>query len=358
MAEVASGTPAQALIDGILAGKVPQPVRLLAAQGLLPIGREDLLRLQLLLTTDGDEELAAAAAKAIGEAEADDLVEWVQHGEASGLELDLLVRNRDEVEIWREVARHQAVSNETLRILAEHGPPVVQDIIITNQVRIMGCLEILEDLRANPSVTQVVLRRVKEFEEEFIEKVAAGKLEEERAFSASIDEALQALRSIGAHIPKSGELPLPRYDDPALEDHVQQNVSAFGKILLMDVKDKVLCAMKGSREERAILINSRNRLVVRAVLASPKLNENEIEKFAASRSVSEEVIRVISGNPRWLRRYTVALALVQNPKTPVQSSMRLLPRMSVRDLQRITKDRNINPVVRRQAKNMLEKLRR
>jgi hypothetical protein len=359
MADASTGAPTQALIDGILAGKVPRQVRLFAAQGLLPISREELFRLQLLLTADGDEELAESAAKAIADVEAADLVAWVVNNPVTTLELDLLARNRNEPEIWNIVARQEEVSNQTLRMLAAHGTPDVQDIIITNQVRILGCLEILEDLRVNPSVNQVVLRRVKEFEEEFIEKAASGEIDDVAGGLPSIAEALDALRAIGAHLPKSGAFPIPDSSDPGVEEGVaRMGGSAFGRILKMDVKGKVICAMRGSREERAILVNSRNRLVVRAVLASPKLNENEIEKYATSRSVSDEVIRVIAANPKWLRRYSIALALVQNPKTPVQSSMRLLPRLSVRDIQRVMKDRNVNPVVRRQAKNIYEKMHR
>ena len=67
--------------------------------------------------------------------------------------------------------------------------PAVQDVVITNQVRILNCLEALEDLRANPQVSQVVLRRVREFEEEFIEKAVAqaeGAVEEETREAISI----------------------------------------------------------------------------------------------------------------------------------------------------------------------------
>jgi len=76
--------------------------------------------------------------------------------------------------MWAAVAVHGRTSDETLRVLARHGSPLIQDIIMTNQVRLLAHLEILDELRANPRVTQVVLRRVHEFEEEFIEKAISG----------------------------------------------------------------------------------------------------------------------------------------------------------------------------------------
>ncbi len=55
------------LLNGILEGQVPRQVRLFAAQGLLPISQEDLLRLQFMLSTDPDDELAEIAKASIAE---------------------------------------------------------------------------------------------------------------------------------------------------------------------------------------------------------------------------------------------------------------------------------------------------
>lgn len=350
------------IIDGIRKGMVPKQVRLFAAQGLLPVSREDLLRLQLLLTSDADEELSSTATDSVSQIEEQVVIDWLKQGHGDSLELDLLVRVREEELIWAAVAAHSRSSDETLRVLAHHGSPLVQDIIITNQVRVMSCLELLEDLRTNPQASQVVLRRVREFEVEFIEKaaaMAAADKEEPVEEGPSIAEALDELKALGAHIPGEDKLPFRKDEDPALRDAIEKadTVGAFGKILKMDVKEKILCALKGNREDRAILINSRNRLVLRAVLASPKINENEIEKYASSRSVADEVIRIISSNHRWLRQYPIASALVFNPKTPVQTGLRLLTQMNRRDLGRVSRDRNVNQIMRRRAKEMLARLK-
>jgi hypothetical protein len=351
------------LIEGILAGSVPRQVRLFAAQGLLPVSREDLFRLQLVLSADPDPDLAETAASSLREVPVQALIDWIRNQPVDPLELDLLVRVRTDNAIWVTVAQHKGIGDETFRMLASHGAPIVQDVIITNQVRILDCLEVLEDLKSNPQVSQVVLRRVREFEEEFIEKAAAEaaleaeiKVEKSRI---SISAALDSLRKIGAHIPREEELPFPQNDDLAIAENIEKgNQSALSRLINMGVKERILCAMRGSREERTILINSRNRLVMRAVLASPKLNDGEIERFAASKSVSDEVIRLIAGSTKWLRHYPILLAVVQNPKAPIQQSLRLLPRLSVKDIKRLSMDRNINPVIRRQAKNRIEKMQR
>jgi len=359
-----AGSSVAQIIEGIRKGMVPRQVRVFAAQGLLPVSREDLLRIQLLLTSDPDEEVVRTATESIKEVDEPVLVEWLKQGHGDSLALDLLVRARSEEAIWAAAAAHAKTPDETLRVLAHHGPPLVQDVIITNQVRVMACLELLEDLRTNPQVSQVVLRRVREFEVEFIEKAAAMSEAEAEAEAASagqsIANALAELKAIGAHIPGEDRLPYRKDDDDlALREAIEkvEGGSSFGRILKMDIKQKIICALKGTREDRSVLINSRNRLVIRAVLASPKLNENEIERYASSRSVADEVIRVIASNNRWLRQYSIASALVFNPKTPIQTGLRLLTQLNRLDLARVIRDRNVNQMIRRRAKEMSERKR-
>ena len=346
-----------------MAGQVPRQVRLFAAQGLLPVSREELLRLQLVLSADPDPELAQHAAESLVEVPTQIITDWLEQDRSvAPIELDLLTRAREDEEIWIGVARHSMVSDQTLCVLAAHGSATVQDVIVTNQVRLLECLEILDGLKMNPRVTQVVLRRVREFEEEFIAKVAALAEEEalyQEAQGTSIEHALASLRAIGANIPKEKYLPYVKFSDPVVEEEVlKKGVSTHGRLLKMSVQEKVLCAIRGTREERGILVNSRSRIVMRAVLMSPKLTDTEIEKFAASKSVSEEIIRAIAEHPKWVRLYPVVLALVQNPKAPVRQSIQFLSRLSSKDLNRVARDRNVNPVVRRQARARIESTRR
>ncbi len=353
---------AEQILDGIRKGQVARQVRLFAAQGLLPVAREDLLRMQILLTADPDEEVARLASETLAGEDEEVLLDLVRTGELSALELDLLARIRRDQKLWMAIAARPESSDETLRILARYGDPLVQDVIMTNQVRILACLDLLEDLRSNPAVTQVILRRVKEFEEEFIEKAVAAETRGEPLETPepgpSIEDALEALRAIGARLPAEEELVPPGDVDEELARQAEEaGKSIYAQLLILTTHEKIMRALKGSREERAILINSRNRLVARAVLGSPKLSEIEIERFASSRSVSDEVIRTIAANPRWLRRYPVVLALAGNPKTPVRVALNLLPRLNHRDLKRISKDRNVAGPVRTMAGRLLARRR-
>ena len=121
----------------------------------------------------------------------------------------------------------------------------------------------------------------------------------------------------------------------------------------MAVPARLKVAMKGTREQRAVLIRDPNKMVAAAVLSSPKLSDTEIETFARMTNVSEEVLRVIGTSRGWIRKQAVAAALVKNPKTPPAISMPLLPRMGARELKMLTTDRNVPEVLRLTARKLM-----
>ena len=122
--------------------------------------------------------------------------------------------------------------------------------------------------------------------------------------------------------------------------------STLQRVASMTVAQRIGLAMKGSREERAILIRDPNKIVAVAVLSSPKMTETEIESVAKMASLSEEVLRIIANNRAWIKRYGVIVALARNPKTPVAISMNLLSRLSERDLRAISTDKNVPEALR------------
>ena len=104
MSEQAQSTTDQ-LLEGIRKGMVSRQVRLFTAQGLLPVSRDDLIRLQVVLTSDPDQELAEIATKSIKEVATETLVEWLMNKELEPLELDLVSRVRKEEPVWSATKR-------------------------------------------------------------------------------------------------------------------------------------------------------------------------------------------------------------------------------------------------------------
>jgi len=139
---------------------------------------------------------------------------------------------------------------------------------------------------------------------------------------------------------EGGEAPAESTDN----DTEQQN--RLQRLATMSVMEKMKVAMRGTREERSLLIRDPNRMVSAAVLSSPKLTENEIESFARMANVGEEVLRVIGSNRSWVKNYSVAANLVRNPKTPIAMSLTLLHRLHEKDVKTLSTDRNVPEPIR------------
>jgi hypothetical protein len=126
--------------------------------------------------------------------------------------------------------------------------------------------------------------------------------------------------------------------------------STLQKISAMSVAERMSLAMKGSREERAVLIRDPNKIVGVAVLSSPKLTETEVESIAKMTSISDELLRIIANTRAWVKNYGVTVALTRNPKTPVAVSMNMLARLNDRDLKMLSTDRNVPEILRLTAR--------
>jgi hypothetical protein len=126
--------------------------------------------------------------------------------------------------------------------------------------------------------------------------------------------------------------------------------STVQKIAALNVAQRMTLAMKGSREERAVLIRDPNKIVAVAVLSSPKLTETEVESIAKMANVSDEILRMIGFSRAWTKNYAVVHALVRNPKTPVALSMNFLARLSDKDLRNLSTNRNVPDVLRVNAR--------
>ncbi len=130
------------------------------------------------------------------------------------------------------------------------------------------------------------------------------------------------------------EKPLETREKTSIKRWLQQ-------IQAMSVTEKIDLAATGGREERAVLIKDSNRQVQEAVLESPRITEVEIIAIANSRSVSEGLLRKIVGNKQWLKNYQIRLALVNNPKTPLAISLKLVTTLRNGDLNQLAKSNEV-----------------
>lgn len=137
------------------------------------------------------------------------------------------------------------------------------------------------------------------------------------------------------------------------EAEENDRLSVAQKLGRLNPAERVKRALAGTQEERAILIRDSNKLVARTVLQSPKLTDSEIESFASSKTVTEEVLRLIAATRSFTKRYGVIRALVSNPRVPIDVSLPLVGRLNARDLKSLAINRNVPGVLRTAAAKCL-----
>ena len=116
-----------------------------------------------------------------------------------------------------------------------------------------------------------------------------------------------------------------------------------------NITQKILRALKGSKFERMNLIKSSHKLVRQAVLLNPRITEEEISIVTSYKDIEKDVIIKISQNNEWLKNYKVRYNLVTNPKTPPDAALRLLSTLFKKDIENISKNRNVPYVIRLEA---------
>jgi hypothetical protein len=350
MAEPRATNP---LVDQFRRGGIPKELRLLAAQGALPLKPTDLLELLHFLLSDAGEEVRSAAQTSLRGFSKDDLIPIGKDRTTPPQVLAWLLSGREERDLREAVLQNVSTPDEAIEAESPALPTELAELVVINQTRLLRRLSLLEAIESNPTLNNDQRRRLRELRETF------------RIGQQPVEAAPPpAPAPVAEPAPPESE-PEPIVDSPITEaealvrylaeDERQEadKVSTVQRIYRLNTAEKVVTALKGTREERAILVRDPNRIVSVAVLGSPRITEAEIESFAGMKSVSDEILRQIGKNRDWTRRYGVISNLVRNPRTPLAISLGMVPRLTPKDLKSIAVDRNVPEVIRKQAQRFV-----
>jgi hypothetical protein len=92
-----------------------------------------------------------------------------------------------------------------------------------------------------------------------------------------------------------------------------------------------------------------------AAISSPKIGDNEVVGFAQSRSVCDEVLRIVANNRQWTRNYAVKLALAANPRTAQPTAMKFVNFLHDSDLKALMKSKDVPSAISTHARRILTK---
>jgi len=93
--------------------------------------------------------------------------------------------------------------------------------------------------------------------------------------------------------------------------------------------------------------------VQRAVLQSPRLTDQEVEAFASMANLTDEILRLIASNRAFRKNYVVVRNLMNNPKTPLDVTLHMLPLLNPLDLKKLGMNKNVPDTLRTTANKLM-----
>lgn len=318
-----------ALIEQVRSGGNVE-LRRLAASGLLPLPPEELVPLQIELARSADSEIAALADGALAALDPRLLARLVDQTAAFEVLAFCADRLRHPV-VLEAILRRRDVPRRLLVEMARWLPADLQEILILRQDAIVEEPAILDALEDNPQIAIYTHRRILEYRQHLLPRAAAAQVIPEISDEAFV-AAIEAVKA-----------------EPAVGEFDDLTGLSEGQIRLLPVPARMRLTRGASKPLRNILIRDPVSQIALAVMTNNGIPDTEAEQIARNRAVCEEVLAEIATRREWIAKYPIIKALVQNPRTPVVYSMRLVSRLSVRDLRDMGRDRNVPDVVRSTA---------
>jgi hypothetical protein len=352
---------------------------MMAAKGMVPLPPRDMVVVMCGLTLDGNAQLAEAARAGLTKLP-DKILGPALDGDLPPAALGVLVQAlAGREELLEKLVLNRATPDEALADLILTCSERLAEIIAGNQERCLRSERLVRAIPQSQSLLRSSRDRVFDFlvrsgvihdnMPEFAEALSrlsptemqdmannvqlpsevAGLLDEGTAVAAPpVAAEVVGLAEAAAGAAGEGEA-----EGEKDEEEEPGRVPMAKLINGLNAAQKVALALKGNREARAILIRDSNRVVATAVIKSPRITEQEVVAAAKSRSVSDEIIRIIANSKEMSRSYGVKVALVNNPKTPLQTATKYLSLLRQNDLKAIAKSKSVPSALATQAKRML-----
>jgi hypothetical protein len=266
------------------------------------------------------------------------------------------------------VLTHPSITAETVAVVAAMASEAVAELVATNEQRLLAHPEIIEKLYMNKNARMSTADRILEL------AVRNGiELKGIPAYKEAAAAIGQELIAEPSPEPTPDDILFKETDaaasmlpiDPAAEDTHRIDEETGDEVVddkylplhvrlgRMTNSQKIRRAMLGSAAERLLLVRDSNRLVSQAAIKSPSIQENEVVRISASRTVSEDVLRLIAMDKEWTRSHQIKLNLVQNPRTPFAFSAKLVTHLREHELKSLARSKNVTGAIAQAARQQL-----
>ncbi len=385
------------VVRSLIEGSAPRPAVLAASRGVLPLPLPDMLEVLVAFARSGDNELSDHARNTIFTQDSSSIESSLRTEDIAASVLDFFAEQAAFPPSVHEaiVINPKTPAPTLVKFARSTSNADLIDRIVLNQQLLIRHPDLIDAVLANPNSRSDAARRAAETKREFFEKErgaqqiaselraqgkeAAAKFIEQSEFGQDLEGSGMDLDD-AMFLASMIEVPDGETDDSWLgleyieeiyeetsaqrqgivdkiigdirldeSDIGSERISVINRIMKMGMKDRVRLATKGDREARNILIRDPNRIVSQAVVQNPRITEQEMEKIASMRSISEDILRQIANDRQWSRSYAIVHHLARNPRTPIANVLTILSRLHLRDLQALSKNKNVSDAVRRQS---------
>ena len=307
------------LMEDLRHGRATRERKLAICAGGAHLAAADRAEILAVLTGDPDEMVSARAQDAVLSQPIESFVEAIRREQALPALLSYAAKNLSD----KPGVCDAMVQNKNCP--AEYLVPVVRYL---STIGIQSLMEELDRISESPALASAL----------------------EQSSSVTIEQRNQLKELHGPGNPID-EVALAEAA-AAAESDLARRQTLIQRLAKMTVAQRVQFAMKGGSEARRTLIRDNNKVVQRAVLQSPRLTDQEVEAFASMSSLTDEILRNIANNRNFRKNYTVVRNLINNPKTPIDVSLHMLPILNAIDLKRLTTNKNVPETLRTTASKL------
>jgi len=238
---------------------------------------------------------------------------------------------KNDVVFVTELIARSKVDNHIFEILINSTEPEVLFRISNLRNILEKNIDFIKSLLANPYTPDESVISLKQL---LVDTDYAEPEKEDKVETASEDKK---------DIQEDNEDILPHEIHKDIEENLSQKISK------MSIPEKIKLALKGNKSARMFLIRDPNKQISLSVLSNPKITEDEISFIVKSKSTPEHIMREIAKNNTWSNNYLIVRDMVFNPKTPIDISMNFIGKLSVSDVEKLSKSKEVPSALKNQA---------
>src|SRR5712691_2237815 len=149
---MAAARASNPLVEQFKKGGVAKELRLMAAQGALPLGPVDLLDLRHYLLEDKEAEIREQAQQAMTGVPKEELLPIGKDRGTPPQILGWMLAHRSERDVLEGVLQNTTTSDEAIEAHAPTLPMELAELVVINQVRLLRRTSLLVAIESNPGL--------------------------------------------------------------------------------------------------------------------------------------------------------------------------------------------------------------